>query len=88
MTPIPAQTHGSLGVRLPRERLNGGGFDGGEFGHFDANLSAFARLASNIHFELVAVKQAQAFVDIADPDAAFVNFFQPCGRHSHPLVDP
>src|SRR6202167_2573112 len=61
----------------------GEGFGGGEFGDFDVDLGALAFLAADVHFELIAVEQAQAFVDVADADASSIDFCEPLGGDAH-----
>jgi hypothetical protein len=64
----------------------GEGFGGDEFGDFDVDLGALTFLAADVHFELIAVEQAEAFVDVADADAAAVNFGEALGGDAHSIV--
>ena len=64
----------------------GEGLGGGEFGDFDVDLGALAFLAADVHFELIAVEQAQAFVDVADADASSIDFCEPLGGDAHSVV--
>jgi hypothetical protein len=64
----------------------GEGFGGSEFGDFDVNLGALTLLAADVHFELIAVEQAQAFVDVADADSSSVNFREALGGDAHSVI--
>src|SRR5271154_6714140 len=46
----------------------GEGLGGDEFGDLDVDLGALTFLAADVHFELIAVEQPKAFVNVADAD--------------------
>ena len=50
------------------------------------DLGALAFLATDVHFKLVAVEQAEAFVNVADADPAAVNFSEALGRDAQAVV--
>src|SRR5580704_10038200 len=50
------------------------------------DLGALAFLAADVHFKLVAVEQAEAFVNIADADSAAVNFSEALGGDAQAVV--
>ena len=62
---------------MKRQMLARRRFGGDERGNLDVNLRSLPFLAVDIHFELVAVEQPQAFVHVADADAAAVNLGKP-----------
>jgi hypothetical protein len=64
----------------------GEGLGGDEFGDFDVDLGALTLLAADVHFELIAVEQAEAFVNVADADASAVNFGEALGGDAHSIV--
>ncbi len=50
------------------------------------DLGALAFLAVNIHFELVAVEKAEAFVHVTDADSAAIDFGKALGGDAHAVV--
>ena len=50
------------------------------------NLGALAFLAADVHFKLVAVEEAEAFVHVADADSAAVNFGEALGGDAQAVV--
>src|SRR5437879_8576138 len=58
------------------ERLVCGGEGGDDLGHLDADQSSLPFVAGNLHLEIGAVEDAQAFMDVADADPVRVHLWQ------------
>src|SRR5215472_7120107 len=58
----------------------------GNFGNFNVNLRALSLLTVNIHFELIAVEQAQTFMHVGDSNSPAIDFRKAVRRNAHAVV--